>query len=94
MAVPVAVPRGRAHGEEGRVGSGRAAFPDVFERTAIVMAKGHAKVHRIRGKMKETLGKALGDKSMQRSGRGEQLRARAHEMTEKAAHQLRKRTGH
>ncbi|MER5695885.1 CsbD family protein [Streptomyces mirabilis] len=56
--------------------------------------KGNAKVHQITGKMKETLGKALGDSSMQQAGRGEQLRAKAHEMTEKATDHLRKRSGH
>jgi uncharacterized protein YjbJ (UPF0337 family) len=39
-------------------------------------AKPNAKVHQIRGKMKETLGKALGNSSMQQAGRGEQLRAK------------------
>jgi uncharacterized protein YjbJ (UPF0337 family) len=58
------------------------------------MAKANAKAHQIRGKMKETLGKALGDTSMRRAGRGEQLRAKAHEMTERAAGHLRKRSGH
>ncbi|GGN80941.1 hypothetical protein GCM10011579_067020 [Streptomyces albiflavescens] len=58
------------------------------------MAKSTTKVQQIRGKMKETLGKALGDKSMQRSGRGEQVRAKAHEVTEKMSQQLHKRTGH
>lgn len=58
------------------------------------MIKGNPKTQQFRGKMKETLGKALGDKSMQRSGRSEQLRGKAHEMTEKAAAQIRKRTKH
>lgn len=58
------------------------------------MAKSNAKVHQIKGKMKETLGKALGDASMQRAGRREQLRGKAHEMTDKATEQLRKRTRH
>jgi uncharacterized protein YjbJ (UPF0337 family) len=44
--------------------------------------------------MRETLGKALGDKSMQRAGRGEQLRGKAQEMTERAAGQIRHRTKH
>jgi hypothetical protein len=55
-----------------------AAFPGAFERTAILMTKGNAKVHQLRGKMKETLGKALGDSSMQQAGRGEQLRTKRH----------------
>ncbi|MGW6360668.1 CsbD family protein [Streptomyces sp. NPDC055092] len=58
------------------------------------MAKDHAKTKQIKGKMRETLGKALGDKSMQKEGRGEQLRAKAQAMTEKAADQIRKRAGH
>jgi uncharacterized protein YjbJ (UPF0337 family) len=57
-------------------------------------ANANAKVHQITGKMKETLGKALGDSSKQRAGRGEQLRAKAHEMTERAAGHRRKRSGH
>ncbi|MFB7336085.1 CsbD family protein [Streptomyces adustus] len=57
------------------------------------MAKEHAKVKQVTGKMKETLGKTLGNKSMQKSGRQEQLRAKAHEMTERATDQIRKRTG-
>lgn len=54
----------------------------------IVMIKGNAKTKQIRGKVKETLGKALGDKSMQRSGRGEQVRGKVEEVTEKVAHQM------
>ncbi|MFB7714055.1 CsbD family protein [Streptomyces sp. NPDC056105] len=52
------------------------------------MIKGNAKTQQIKGKMKETLGKALGDKSMQRSGRGEQVRGKVKEVTEKVAHQM------
>ncbi|MFI1769911.1 CsbD family protein [Streptomyces sp. NPDC020800] len=58
------------------------------------MHKEHAKVKQVRGKMKETLGKALGDKSMRRSGRREQVRGKAQEMTERAADQVRRRIGH
>ncbi|MCX4430974.1 MULTISPECIES: CsbD family protein [Streptomyces] len=56
--------------------------------------KGNARTKQLRGKMRETLGKALGNKSMQRAGRGEQLRGKAQEMTERAAGQIRHRTKH
>ena len=58
------------------------------------MIKGNARTKQITGRMRETLGKALGDKSMQRRGRNEQLRGKAHEMTGKAADRIRKRTKH
>lgn len=58
------------------------------------MIKGSARTQQIKGKMRETLGKALGDKSMQRAGRSEQLRGKAHEMTEKATAQIRRRIKH
>ncbi|MET8288239.1 CsbD family protein [Streptomyces sp. NPDC048448] len=58
------------------------------------MIKGNARTKQITGRMRETLGKALGDKSMQRKGRNEQLRGKAHEMTGKAADRIRKRTKH
>ncbi|MCX4614964.1 MULTISPECIES: CsbD family protein [Streptomyces] len=58
------------------------------------MMKGNARTKQLKGKMRETLGKALGNKSMQRAGRGEQLRGKAQEMTEKAAGQIRQRTKH
>ncbi|MFF1399880.1 CsbD family protein [Streptomyces sp. NPDC058287] len=57
-----------------------------------MMIKGNAKTKQIKGKMKETLGKALGDKSMQRSGRGDQVRGKVHEVSEKVVHQMHKRT--
>ncbi|MFJ7949360.1 CsbD family protein [Streptomyces sp. NPDC096354] len=58
------------------------------------MSKGAAKSKQIKGKMKETLGKAIGDKSMQRHGLGEQLRGKAQEIAHKTADHVRKRTGH
>lgn len=58
------------------------------------MTKGAAKSKQIKGKMKETLGKAIGDKSMQRHGLGDQLRGKAQEITRKTTDQVRKRTGH
>lgn len=58
------------------------------------MTKGTAKTNQIKGKMKETLGRAMGDKSMQRHGLGQQLRGKAQEITHKTADQVRKRIGH
>ncbi|MEU0037624.1 CsbD family protein [Streptomyces sp. NPDC006333] len=58
------------------------------------MFKGNARTQQITGRMRETLGKALGDKSMQRKGRNEQLRGKAHELTGKAADRMRKRAKH
>ncbi|MGW2559519.1 CsbD family protein [Streptomyces sp. NPDC001514] len=58
------------------------------------MTKGKSKAQQLKGKMKETLGKATHDRSMKREGRGEMLRGKAHEMAEKAADQIRKRTKH
>ncbi|MFV5992752.1 CsbD family protein [Streptomyces sp. NPDC056231] len=58
------------------------------------MTKGTAKAKQVKGKMKETLGKAIGDKSTQKHGLGEQLRGKAQEIAHKTADQYRKRTGH
>ncbi|MFF2997913.1 CsbD family protein [Streptomyces sp. NPDC057950] len=58
------------------------------------MIKGNARTKQLTGRMRETLGKALGDKSMQRRGRNEQLRGKAHEMTGKAADRIRRRAKH
>jgi uncharacterized protein YjbJ (UPF0337 family) len=58
------------------------------------MTKGTAKAKQVKGKMKETLGKAIGDKSTQRHGLGEQLCGKAQEIAHKTADQFRKRTGH
>ncbi|MER7813469.1 CsbD family protein [Streptomyces sp900116325] len=58
------------------------------------MTKGAAKSKQITGKTREALGEAIGDKSMQRHGLGDQLRGKAQEITHKAADQVRKRTGH
>jgi uncharacterized protein YjbJ (UPF0337 family) len=66
----------------------------IPERTAILMSKGNARAKQIKGKLKETLGKTVGDKSMAREGRGEQLRGKAQEMAEKAAERVRKATKH
>lgn len=58
------------------------------------MLKPNARTKQITGRMRETLGKALGDKSMQRKGRNEQLRGKAQEMTGKAADRMHKLTKH
>ncbi|MGW4672413.1 CsbD family protein [Streptomyces sp. NPDC004324] len=58
------------------------------------MIKGNAKTKQITGRLRETLGKALGDKSMQRQGRSEQLRGKAQEMTGKAADRVRRAAKH
>ncbi|MFE7775119.1 CsbD family protein [Streptomyces sp. NPDC057445] len=52
------------------------------------------KTMQIKGKLKETLGKTMGDKAMQRHGRGDQLRGKAQEMAEKATDQIRRRSKH
>ncbi|WP_351224903.1 CsbD family protein [Streptomyces sp. NPDC002133] len=58
------------------------------------MSKGKSKTTQLKGKMKETFGKATGDKHTVREGRGDMLRGKAHEMAEKAADQIRKMTKH
>ncbi|WKX73582.1 CsbD family protein [Streptomyces sp. XD-27] len=57
------------------------------------MAKGKAKAKQAKGKIKETLGKATGDRSLQAEGQGEQLTGKAREAAEEAAEKARKRTG-
>lgn len=71
-----------------RDGPRRTAMPPIPERTAIPMNKG--KTRQIKGKLKETLGKTMHNKSLQREGRGDMLRGKAQEMAEKAAHRVRK----
>ncbi|MFE7775202.1 CsbD family protein [Streptomyces sp. NPDC057445] len=58
------------------------------------MSKGKAKAKQAKGKMKETLGKATGDRSMEHKGQGEMLGGKAQEMSEKAADKARRATGH
>ncbi|MFE1291178.1 CsbD family protein [Streptomyces sp. NPDC058751] len=58
------------------------------------MFQGNAKARQIKGKVKESVGRALGDKSVQRAGRREQLRGKAQEMTEKASARARRWTKH
>ncbi|MET8135096.1 MULTISPECIES: CsbD family protein [unclassified Streptomyces] len=59
-----------------------------------MMFKGNAKVKQVKGKVKESVGKALGDTSVQRAGRRDQLRGKAQEMTEKATARVHKWTNH
>ncbi|MFD6550616.1 CsbD family protein [Streptomyces sp. NPDC058398] len=63
-------------------------------RTVAMMFQGNAKAKQIKGKVKESVGKALGDTSVQRAGRREQLRGKAQEMTEKATARVRQWTKH
>ncbi|UUN25572.1 CsbD family protein [Streptomyces sp. FIT100] len=49
------------------------------------MAKAKAKAKQAKGQMKETAGKATGDKRMQAEGRGEQMTGKAQEAMENAA---------
>ncbi|MER5472951.1 CsbD family protein [Streptomyces sp. NPDC002685] len=56
--------------------------------------KGNAKAKQIKGKVKESVGKALGDSSVQRAGRRDQLRGKAQEMTESATARVRQWTKH
>ncbi|MHA5047143.1 CsbD family protein [Streptomyces sp. SD15] len=58
------------------------------------MSKGKAKTTQLKGRLKEALGKATGDKSTKREGRGERLSGQAHELAEKAAEQVRKMRRH
>ncbi|MEV6196510.1 CsbD family protein [Streptomyces sp. NPDC051920] len=56
--------------------------------------KYNAKAKQIKGKVKESLGKAMGDRAVQRSGRREQLRGKAQEMTETATAHVRRWAKH
>ncbi|MGW3916781.1 CsbD family protein [Streptomyces sp. NPDC005070] len=58
------------------------------------MFQGNAKAKQVKGKVKESVGKVLGDTSIQRAGRREQLRGKAQEMTEKASAHVRRWTKH
>ncbi|MFJ1609397.1 CsbD family protein [Streptomyces sp. NPDC088253] len=57
-----------------------------------VMSKAKAKAKQVKGKMKETTGKAMHDESMQAEGSGEQIAGKVQETTEKATDRV-KRTG-
>ncbi|WP_328551818.1 MULTISPECIES: CsbD family protein [unclassified Streptomyces] len=59
-----------------------------------MMFKGNAKAKQIKGKVKESVGKVLGDTSVQRAGRRDQLRGKAQEMTEKTTARVRSWTKH
>ena len=62
------------------------------ERTTTMRFKGNAKVRQLKGKVTESVGKAMGDPSVQRAGRREQLRGKAQEMTQTASDRVRKWT--
>ena len=57
-----------------------------------MMFKGNAKAKQIKCKVKESVGNALGDSSVQRAGRREQLRGKPQKMTESATATLRQWT--
>lgn len=52
--------------------------------------KGNAKVRQLKGKVTESVGRAMGDPAVQRAGRREQLRGKAQEMTQTATSRVRK----
>ncbi|MFD7445322.1 CsbD family protein [Streptomyces sp. NPDC059909] len=54
------------------------------------MGKAKAKAKQAKGQMKETAGKAMGDKRMQAEGRGEQLMGKTQETVESAAERVKK----
>lgn len=54
------------------------------------MGKARARAKRVKGKIKETTGKALGDPDMQAQGRGEKLMGQACEAGMKAAERAKK----
>ncbi|MEU2432353.1 CsbD family protein [Streptomyces sp. NPDC007861] len=56
--------------------------------------KGNAKAKQVKGMLKETIGKTMGDRHMQRAGKNDQLRGKAQEMAEKAAERVRKGIRH
>ncbi|MFC5805858.1 CsbD family protein [Streptomyces formicae] len=56
--------------------------------------KGNAKAKQVKGMLKETIGKTISDRHMQRAGKNDQLRGKAQEMAEKAAERVRKGIGH
>lgn len=64
------------------------ASPTVKGR--IVMGKAKAKAKQVKGKLKETVGSATGDKDMQAEGRGEQMAGKAQETTAKVTERLKK----
>ncbi|MFE3660967.1 CsbD family protein [Streptomyces sp. NPDC059165] len=54
------------------------------------MGKAKAKAKQVKGKMKESAGRALGDQGMQAEGRGEQMMGKTHEAAEDAAERMKK----
>ncbi|GAA5004425.1 hypothetical protein GCM10023335_20600 [Streptomyces siamensis] len=60
---------------------------------AVQVSKGSAKAKQVKGKMKQTVGKAVGNRSLKREGQAEMLGGKAQEMAEKAAHRARRMMG-
>ncbi|MGW3659858.1 CsbD family protein [Streptomyces sp. NPDC005151] len=54
------------------------------------MSKAKAKAKQVKGKLKETTGKAMDDKTMQAEGRGEQVLGKVQETAEKASDRVKK----
>ncbi|MCX4585366.1 CsbD family protein [Streptomyces sp. NBC_01481] len=57
------------------------------------MGKAKAKGKQVKGRMKESAGKAMGDRGMQAEGRGEQIPGSPQEAVRKAADQARRPGG-
>ncbi|QQM45905.1 CsbD family protein [Streptomyces liliifuscus] len=54
------------------------------------MGKSKGKAKQMKGKMKETAGRAMGDMLMENEGRGEQMTGRAQELAAKASERVKK----
>ncbi|MET7621611.1 CsbD family protein [Streptomyces sp. NPDC005408] len=57
------------------------------------MGKAKAKAKQAKGQMKETAGKAMGDRDMQAEGRGEHIAGQAQEAMHRTADRIKKPTG-
>ncbi|MFG2310574.1 CsbD family protein [Streptomyces sp. NPDC048566] len=55
--------------------------------------KGNPKVTQLKGRVTESVGRAMGDPAVERAGRREQLRGRAQEMTRTATSRVRRWAG-
>ncbi|MGW3422966.1 CsbD family protein [Streptomyces phaeochromogenes] len=54
------------------------------------MGKSKGKAKQMKGKMKETAGRAMGDMPMENEGRGEQMTGRAQELASKTSERVKK----
>ncbi|WP_328498398.1 CsbD family protein [Streptomyces sp. NBC_00414] len=54
------------------------------------MSKAKSKAKQMKGKMKETTGRAMDDKSMEGEGRGEQMMGKAEELKDRASGHMKK----